>query len=408
MSMRTDVVIAGGGIVGTLLGIALARAGLGAAIVDPVPAGARQAGDFDGRAYAIAASGRRMLEALGIWAAIAAEAQPMTDILVSDGRPGEAPSPRMLHFDHREGDGGPFAWMIEDRVLRAALIEAAAATPGLVHLAPAAVVAETPGPGGIVVALADGRTVGAAMLAACDGRASAVARRAGLTRLGWDYPQSGLVCALEVSRPHEGVAHELFLPGGPFAILPLTGQRVSLVWTERRGLAEAIDALPDAAYLAEIRHRMGDFLGPVRLTGRRWTYPLSLSLAQSWVAPRTALLGDAAHVIHPLAGQGLNLGMRDVAAMAEVLAEARRRGEDPGAPDVLRRYQSWRRFDATAMALACEGMNRLFSTDAPGLRGIRDAGLGMVARLPWARRAFMRMAAGEAGEMPRLMRGEPV
>ncbi|MEM9049065.1 MAG: FAD-dependent monooxygenase [Pseudomonadota bacterium] len=403
-----DVIVAGGGIVGTLLGVALAQSGLRVTVCDALPEATRRAADFDGRAYAVAAAGQRMLATLGLWNSLAPHAQAMTDIRVSDGRPGEDPAPPLLHFDHRETDGGPFAFMLEDRHLRAVLQDAAMATPGLTLRAPVRITHHRAENGAVLVTLADGGRLGARLLAACDGRRSAVAARAGLHRTGWDYRQNGLVCALETEAPHEGVAQEIFLPAGPFALLPLIGKRVSLVWTESRAEAEAINGLSDGAYLAELRRRMGERLGAVRLVGRRYTYPLALSLAPSWIASRLALVGDSAHAIHPLAGQGLNLGFKDVAALAEVVATARRRGEDIGRADVLRRYQQWRRFDTAAMALACDGFNRLFSNDRRALRGLRRMGLALVDRLPAAKRGFIALAAGQTGVQPRLLRGLPI
>ncbi|HEU0220739.1 MAG TPA: FAD-dependent monooxygenase [Paracoccaceae bacterium] len=408
MQTDTDILIAGGGIAGLTLALALASGGFHCILCDPLPVETRAAPDFDGRAYAIAASCQRMLAALGIWEAIAARSQPMLDIVVTDGRPGEAPAPWFLHFDSREGEEGPFAHMVEDRYLRFALLAHLARTPAVTHLAPASLADHRVEPGGVRAVLADGREITARSLVACDGRRSAIAARAGIDYVSWDYHQMGLVSAVEHERPHEGVAHEYFLPAGPFAILPLPGNRVSLVWTERPAEAAAIHALPDAGYHSEIRRRFGSFLGETRLAGRRWIYPLGLALAQSWVRPRLALLGDAAHGIHPLAGQGLNLGLKDVAALAEVLVEANRRGEDIGALDVLERYQAWRRFDSVAVALACDGLNRLFSNDDPVLRRVRDRGLDLVGRIGPARRFFMRVAAGVAGDVPRLLRGLPL
>ncbi|RMH49259.1 MAG: FAD-dependent oxidoreductase [Alphaproteobacteria bacterium] len=406
MGIDTDIVVAGGGIVGMTLALALRRAGFAVTLCDALPVPARADAQFDGRAYAVAAAGRRMLDALGVWQAVAPAAQAMTDILVGDSRPGEA-APPLLHFDHRESDSGPFAWMVEDHVLRIALLSALEAA-GITHLAPVTIAGQEAGPEAVAVALADGRRLRARLLAACDGRDSAIAARAGIGRVGRGYRQRGLVCALAHERPHRGIARQIFLPGGPFAILPLTGNRVSLVWTETEALAAALDALPDADYLAEIRRRIGDPLGAVRLIGRRWSYPLAFSLARRYFADRVVLAGDAAHVIHPLAGQGLNLGLADVAALTEVLAEAARRGEDIGAPSVLARYQAWRRFDAGLMGLACDGFNSSFSNDNPLLRALRDAGLGLAGAPLAARRFFMGLAAGETGDVPRLMRGEPV
>jgi 2-octaprenyl-6-methoxyphenol hydroxylase len=257
----------------------------------------------------------------------------------------------------------------------------------------------------VTVTLRSGRRIAAALLVAAEGRGSATARRAGIVWRGWSYGQTALVATVAHERPHGGVAHQLFLPGGPLAILPLTRQRASIVWTERDPLGAAAAALPDAAFMAALRPRFGDFLGEITLAGPRHAYPLALALAEDYVAPRLALVGDAAHGVHPIAGQGLNLGLRDVAALAEVLAEARRRGEDIGAPDVLLRYRRWRRFDATALALGMDAVNRLFSNDLPPLRLMRDLGMAAIDRLPGLRRAFIREAAGLSGDQPRLLAG---
>jgi 2-octaprenyl-6-methoxyphenol hydroxylase len=259
------------------------------------------------------------------------------------------------------------------------------------------------------VILDDGRTLDGRLLVGCDGRTSTVAARAGIARWGWDYGQTALVTAVHHEKPHGGAAHQYFLPSGPLAILPLAGgQHSSIVWSEKTARAEQIQGLDDAAYLNVLRPRFGDFLGDISLAGERFTYPLSLTVAHSFVAPRLALVGDAAHGVHPIAGQGLNLGLRDVAALAEVLILAMRRGEDIGSIDVLQRYQSWRRFDTTVMALGMDGVNKLFSNDNPVLRAFRDLGMGAVNAAPALRRAFMSKAAGVAGDVPKLLRGERV
>jgi 2-octaprenyl-6-methoxyphenol hydroxylase len=298
--------------------------------------------------------------------------------------------------------------IVEDRFLRRALLAALDAEPAIEHRAGTAVVGQSVGPGAAAVTLADGSALSASLLVGCDGRGSGVAARAGIARRGWDYGQTSLVCAVAHARPHRGVAHQFFMPAGPLAILPLPGDRSSIVWTERADRAAAIGRLDAAGYLAELRPRFSDFLGDIGLEGERWSYPLGLSLAERWTLPRLALAGDAAHGIHPLAGQGLNLGLRDVAALAEVLADARRRGEDVGAADVLERYARWRRFDASLLAAATDGLNRLFSNDNPVLRLGRDLGLGVVNRLPTLRRRLIAEAAGLAGDLPRLLRGEPL
>ncbi|PKP85402.1 MAG: 2-octaprenyl-6-methoxyphenyl hydroxylase [Alphaproteobacteria bacterium HGW-Alphaproteobacteria-2] len=405
MDIRADVLIVGGGLNGPALALALAQAGFTVALVDRLAHETRLDPGFDGRAYALALASRRLFEALGLWPVLAPESQPILDIHVTDGRPGEGAAPWFLHFDHAEIEEGPMGHMLEDRHLRRVLLATMQAEPGIAQIAPAEVVVQEVGPAGVTLTLGDGRRLEGRVLVGADGRGSGTAARAGIARTGWDYGQTGLVCAVEHELPHGGCAHQFFMPAGPLAILPLKGNRSSIVWTERSALAAEVSAMSDADYLATLRPRFGDFLGAIRLAGARSSYPLSLSIAHSFVAPRLALLGDAAHGVHPIAGQGLNLGLRDVAALAEVLLEARRRGEDIGAADVLARYQRWRRWDAVSLALGMDAVNRLFSNDNPLLRAVRDLGLGAVNALPGVRRRFIREAAGLSGDVPRLMQG---
>jgi 2-octaprenyl-6-methoxyphenol hydroxylase len=408
-SARTDVLIVGGGLNGPLLALALASGGVRSVVLDARPRAALERADFDGRAYALALASRRMLEALGLWAELAPNAQAILDIKVSDGRAGEGAGRFFLHFDHREIEEGPMGHLLEDRFLRAALLAAVAAQP-LIELRTAARVTgqEADGPAGIAVTLDGGERLAGRLLVGCDGRESRVAARAGIGRLGRDYGQTALVATVEHQAPHHGVAHQFFTPEGPLAILPLPGNRSSIVWTETRDRAAVIDGLEARDYLAVLRPRFGDFLGAIGLVGGRFSYPLSLSLAERLTAPRLALAGDAAHGIHPLAGQGLNLGLRDVAALAEIVVGAHRRGLDIGAADALAAYARWRRFDTLALAVATDGLNRLFSNDSPILRLGRDLGLAAVGRLPALRRAFIREAAGLTGSLPRLLAGHPL
>jgi 2-octaprenyl-6-methoxyphenol hydroxylase len=405
--MQHDLIVAGGGNAGAALALAAAQAGLSVALLDEKPVERRADPGFDGRAYAMAAASIAMLKALGVWGAVAARAQPFSAIEIFDGRLGD-PGPVRLRFEGAALAQAPVAALLEDRFLRGALLDAVAARPAIDHIAPAAVAALRPDAGGVTAALVDGRTLRAAVAVAADGRRSRLAAEAGIRWAGRRYDQTGLTCAVEVSRPHAGVARQVFYPGGPFAMLPLPGDRVSIVWSDRKREAERVAALPDDLYLAEIALRAGGLLGELRLAGPRWAYPLELALAHDYVAPRLALLGDAAHAVHPIAGQGLNLAFRDVAALAEVLADARRRGEDIGAPQVLARYQTWRRFDATAMGAGMDGIARLFSNDIGPLRLLRDTGLSVVNAAPAMKRMFMAAAAGVAGETPRLLRGEAV
>ena len=404
--MEQDVIIVGGGLNGPALGLALAQGGLRVAVVDARAAPDRAEVGFDGRAYALAIASRRLLEAVGVWGPVGALAQPILKIVASDGHAGQGAAPFFLTFDADEIEEGPMGFMLEDRHLYAALQAAMRAT-GITVLAGTSVVAQAVAGAGVRVTLASGAVLAGKVLVGCDGRGSGVAARAGIRRTGWFYGQTALVTAVCHARDHQGVAQQFFMPAGPLAILPLPGGHLSsIVWSETDANAMAIQALGDADYLAALRPRFGDFLGEIALAGARHTYPLSLSLAERFVAPRVVLVGDAAHGVHPLAGQGLNLGLRDVGALAEVLILARRRGEDIGAADVLERYQAWRRFDATALALGMDGVNRLFSNDNPVLRGVRDIGLGLVNAIPAARRGFIRQAAGLTGDVPKLLQGQ--
>jgi len=412
-AIEADVIIAGAGLTGATLGLALASAGLRPVLVDPQPFEAQVAPTFDGRASAIAFSSFRQWRALGLGDTLAPQAQRIEQILVTDGRkPGAAAgpaSPAFLHFDAAEiaarSEGEPLGYMLENRVSRAALAEAVNRA-GLQVLAPARVAGVTFEASAAEVTLADGRRLSAPLVVGAEGRGSVVREAAGIETLGWGYGQSGVVATVALERDHRGVAYEYFLPSGPFAILPLTDRRASLVWTESTRRGEALRGARDEVFHAHLRRRFGDFLGRVEAVGPRFVYPLSIQLAAELVGPRMALLGDAAHAIHPLAGQGLNLGLKDAAALAQVLAEAMRLGEDIGSAAVLGRYARWRRLDNLAVSLACDAFNRLFSNDNPLLRGARGAGLAAVNRLGPARRFFMQEAGGALGDLPRLLRGE--
>jgi 2-octaprenyl-6-methoxyphenol hydroxylase len=409
MTHDADILIAGGGLNGPALALALAQGGLNVAVIDARPAPARAEAGFDGRAYALAIASKRLLSVIGIWPAVEDKVQPILRIVASDGKAGEGAAPFFLAFDSAEIEEGPMGFMLEDRHLYAAFLAAMRAEPRITLLSGETVVAQEAGPQGVTVTLASGRQLTGRLLVGCDGRGSGVAARAGIRRQGWGYGQTALVTAVHHEKDHQGTAHQFFMPSGPLAILPLAGgHHSSIVWSETDAAAAAIQALDDDAYLAALRPRFGDFLGAISLAGERFTYPLSLSLAERFVAPRVALVGDAAHGVHPIAGQGLNLGLRDVAALAEVVVSAVRRGEDPGNAVALQEYQRWRRFDSTALALGMDTVNRLFSNDNPVLRLGRDLGLGLVNALPPLRRRFIRQAAGLQGELPRLLAGKPI
>lgn len=405
MKTDFDIVIAGGGLNGPALGLALADAGLSVAVVDGRPADARAGDAFDGRAYALALASQRLLAALGLWGALAADAQAIRKVQATQGQAGSGPGPFGLHFDGAEIEEGRLGYMLEDRFLYRALL--AAMRDRVAHLSGITVDGQEADGTGIRVALSDGRNLRARLLIGADGRQSGVAARAGIRRTGHDYGQIALVAAVDHELPHEGTAYQYFMPTGPLAILPLPGNRSSIVWSETRANARAISELPDDEFLSVLRPRFGEAHGAISLAGPRFSYPLNLTLAERYVAPRIALIGDAAHGVHPIAGQGLNLGLRDVAALAEVIVAARRRGEDIGTDLVLARYQDWRRPDATALAFGMDGVNTLFSNANPVLRAARELGMGLVDAIPPLRRGFMRQAAGlSLAPMPRLLTGQ--
>lgn len=410
---ETDIVIAGGGLVGLTAALALASGAAGApfrvVVVDALDPASVVNAAYDGRNSSIAYSSWRLFEALGVADRLQGREQPINDILVTDGKVREGASPMFLHFAAAEiadetGDA-PLGHFVENRHLREALLEAVAECDGIELIAPAKVADVTYAPGHALMTLDDGRAIKADLCIAADGRGSPVREKAGIKTIGWGYDQAGIVTTMVHDKPHEGVAQEYFLPGGPFAVLPMTGNRSSLVWTETKTVAADLMALDDDAFAAEAQDRFGTYLGDCRPDGPRWSYPLSLQLARDYVKPRLALVGDAAHGIHPLAGQGYNLGVRDVAALVDVLVESRKVGLDIGALTVLDRYQRWRRFDSTALAVMTDGLNRLFSNDIGPLRVVRDLGLGLVNQFGPARRLFMRQAAGAVGDLPTLMRG---
>ena len=407
MSNPTDITIVGGGLTGPTLALALANAGLTTTIIDGLPRDTLVDAAFNGRSYALALAAQQLLHAIGIWDAVEDHAQPILDIRVSDGHAGVGPSPLALHFDHAEIEEGPMGYMVEDRYLRHALLDAVDATPEIQVMNGISVVGQTVGQRA-QVHLDDGSMLDTHLIVGADGRQSGTAQRAGIRRNGWGYGQTALVCAIEHDLPHNCTAHQFFMPEGPLAILPLPGNRCSIVWTETAENAVAINALDDASYLEVLHPRFGDFLGEISLAGRRFTYPLGITIAERLVEDRIALVGDAAHGVHPIAGQGLNAGYRDIAALAEVIVDAHRRGEDFGSLLVLERYQQWRRFDVQTLALATDTFNRLFSNDNPILRMGRDIGLGIVNAIPGLRRGFIREAAGLTGDLPRLMQGRPL
>ena len=404
MSSQRSIVIGGGAFAG--LGLALAlRQGLGPEIPVVVadPAFATRP-SRDPRASAIVAACRRLFETIGVWGDVAADAQPILDMVVTDSKLDDVTRPTFLTFKGEVEPGEPFAHMVENRRLIDALVTRAEAEG--IELCATAVSAYESRVEGTKVTLSDGREIEASLLIAADGARSKLRERAGIVTHGWDYDQSGIVVTVGHERDHQGRAEEHFLPAGPFAILPLKGKRSSLVWTESRREAARIVELPEEDFKRELETRFGLHLGELQALDKPRAFPLGYFVARSFIAERLALVGDAAHVIHPIAGQGLNLGLKDAAALAEVIVDAARLGLDPGQADVLERYQRWRRFDTVAMGVATNSLNMLFSNHSTLLRTVRDIGLGLVDRVPPLKSAFIRQAAGLSGEMPRLLRGE--
>jgi 2-octaprenyl-6-methoxyphenol hydroxylase len=401
---QAEVVVGGAGFAGLALAIAL-RQGLGdpftVTVADPALAHARSK---DPRASAIAAAARRLFAAIEVWDAVAENAQPILDMVVTDSKLDDAVRPTFLTFGGEVEGGEPFAHMIENRHLVDALAEKAKSLG--VELRATPVAGFDAEANSIKVQFAGDETIAARLLVGADGAHSLIREQAGIATHGWNYDQSAIVTTVAHERDHNGRAEEHFLPAGPFAILPLTGRRCSIVWTETSGEAQRIVALADNEFHAELEKRFGLQLGDIEIVGPRRAFPLGLFTARTFIGQRLALVGDAAHIIHPIAGQGLNMGLRDVAALAEAIADAARLGLDPGGPEVLERYQRWRRFDTMTMGVATDGLNRLFSNHSDALRLARDIGLGLVERMPMLKRMFIREAAGFTGDVPKLLRGE--
>lgn len=404
--MRTDIVFAGGGMVGLSLAVALARAGIRVTVVDREIPESVQKLTYDGRASAIALGSKKILESAGIWPEMAMEASPIWDIRVADGHPLRGVSPLFLHYDHSEVGDDPFGWIIENRIVRRALHHVAANTDGLTLVAPASVRSLNRSANFVEAVLDDGRSIRASLAVAADGKFSQRREEAGIRTAGWRYDQVSMVATVRHERDHAGTAVELFLPGGPFAMLPMTENRSNVVWSEDKDLAARFMAMDDKGFLAELKLRFGDWLGDVELAGPRFSYPLSLQQADRYTDTRFALIGDAAHSIHPIAGQGLNMGLRDVAGLAEAIVDAHRLGLDIGSQAVLRAYERRRRFDNVLLAAVTDGLLRLFSNDSAPARLARDVGLGAVNRLPPVKTFLMRHAMGTVGDLPRMVRGK--
>jgi 2-octaprenyl-6-methoxyphenol hydroxylase len=408
-----DVILGGGGLVGQTLALALEQAGLSVIVIDAARPAETLAPAFDGRAFAIAFASYRMWRALGLGDVLDEVAQPIEQIMVTDGRlPGRArkggPSLLHLHFDRSElqDHDEPLGLMLEARYVRLALDRGVKAAKAIRMIQPQSVTAIESDPAGVTVTLGSGEILRAPLLVGADGRRSFVRQAVGIRTIGWDYPGTAIVATIQHEEPHGAVAHEYFLPNGPFAILPLKGNRANIVWAEPRKAADALLKMNEPDFIAELRLRFGDFLGALSLEGPRFGYPLSMQLAERMIDARVALAGDSAHGIHPLAGQGLNLGLKDCAALAECIADGVNLGLDPGDVSILERYQRWRRFDNVSMAMGMEFFDKLFSNDIAPVRAARTLGLAAVNAVGPARRFFMKYAGGGAGDLPKLLRGE--
>ena len=413
--IRTDVAIIGAGLSGLTLAAALGDAGLDTILVEHRPMPNMDHSTYDGRTTAIAHASKLALEAIGVWQHVAADAQPILEIRVSDGRPDGPTSPLFLHYDHAEVGSDPMGYIVENRLIRRALMIRIDECGSVRIKAPAMISSLENLAEGAVAHLEGGGMVRAQLVAAADGRNSPTRDMAGIGVSGFKYHQIALVCTVAHARPHGAIAHERFLPGGPFAILPMTDDpsaafphRSSIVWSEDADEAQMIATFGDEAFMDALRARFTDFMGKVALAGPRHRYPLALHIAHSYGSGRVVLVGEAAHGIHPIAGQGLNMGWRDIAALAEEIVDARRLGLDVGRREILRAYQGRRRTDNMVLATVTDGLNRLFSNDIAPVRAVRDVGLAAVNMLPPVRRTLMRHAMGVLGDQPRIVQGKPL
>jgi 2-octaprenyl-6-methoxyphenol hydroxylase len=415
-----DLAIVGAGLSGSLLALAAGEAGLRTALIDRMPPTSMTDAGFDGRTTAVAYTSQRLFEALGVWRDVVALAEPILDIRISDAGHDGRPSPLFLHFDHREAasedDSGdepapPMGWIVENRFLRTALLRRLAACPSVELIAPDETIETERDAHRARLTLKSGRVLEARLVASAEGRMGTMREDAGIGARAWSYNQIAIVLVAIHERPHRGVAQEKFLPGGPFAMLPMRDgpegeHRSSIVWTERADTARRLLDLDAPRFQAEFARRFGDHLGTVGSVGPRWWFPLGLVHAERYIEQRLVLVGDAAHGLHPIAGQGYNLGVRDIAALVEVLVDTKRLGLDIGAADTLERYAQWRRADNFVMVAATDLLNRLFSNDIKPLRLVRDLGLAAVNRIPPLRRFFVRHAMGLVGDLPKLIKGE--
>jgi 2-octaprenyl-6-methoxyphenol hydroxylase len=404
---RVDVTIVGGGLSGLTLAHALGGHGLSVAVIEQAALTAGLEVGYDGRAFAVASASARLLEAIGIWPHLQGQHQRINEIRVTDDN-----HPRFLTFDRKPEDIEPHGYLVEARLMRKALITAldsgSAAARNIRVFSPEKITRLERGPGSVEIDLQSGEKIMSPLLVGADGRQSTMRAQAGIRISEWSYKQVAISTTIAHERSHGGVAHELFLKDEPFAILPVTGNRSNIVWIVPQQRADAYLALSDRAFLHEIKKRFGDFLGELSLAAPRWRYPLGFLHAEKYTAHRFALIGDAAHGIHPIAGQGLNLGLRDIAALTQVLVESARLGLDMGDDIVLSRYQKWRYTDNAVTAAAMDAIVRLFDISAPPVVMARRFGLGMVNKMPRLKNFFESQARGKAGATPKLLMGEQV
>ncbi len=403
MKVDSDIIIVGGGLNGSLMAIAAANIGFSTIVLDSKDNEASAENRFDGRSYALALSSVRLLKNLDIFEDIIDKSQPILDIKILDGKLVQGPSQFSLHFDNNEIHDGPMGQMVEDRFIRKALFTKINKNKQIDYKFNSKVTEHKKQSGYISVTLDNGKKLNTKLLVGADGRNSELANRADIKKSGWKYNQSALVCAIEHEADHNGVAWQYFMPSGPLAVLPMTGKRSCIVWTEQNANAKAINLFDETRYTKILAARLGNFLGKFKIIGDRHTYPLELSIADRFIDERLALIGDAAHSVHPIAGQGLNAGFKDIAVLAHIIQDAHHRGEDLGSLGVLKRYEEWRRFDSAQLAYSTDLFNKLFSNENEALRLARNIGLKLLDSIPVAKRNIIKEAAGITGELPRLM-----
>ena len=403
MKVDSDIIIVGGGLNGSLMAIAAANIGFSTIVLDSKDNEASAENRFDGRSYALALSSVRLLKNLNIFEDIIDKSQPILDIKILDGKLVQGPSQFSLHFDNNEIHDGPMGQMVEDRFIRKALFTKINKNKQIDYKFNSKVTEHKKQSGYISITLDNGKKLNTKLLVGADGRNSELANRADIKKSGWKYNQSALVCAIEHEADHNGVAWQYFMPSGPLAVLPMTGKRSCIVWTEQNANAKAINLFDETRYTKILAARLGNFLGKFKIIGDRHTYPLELSIADRFIDERLALIGDAAHSVHPIAGQGLNAGFKDIAVLAHIIQDAHHRGEDLGSLGVLKRYEEWRRFDSAQLAYSTDLFNKLFSNENEALRLARNIGLKLLDSIPVAKRNIIKEAAGITGELPRLM-----